>query len=111
MTFGKEGKKPTDTLRRLGASEEDSTLGMSDQTIMPSQVTIGETIPKDSNTTLSRQEHHKALSGHRLQEAKGEILRRKICPGNYFVCSTVKIRAYHKNVPSYDSEAERNCRS
>jgi hypothetical protein len=28
MTLGKEGTKPTDTLRLPGASEEDSTLGM-----------------------------------------------------------------------------------
>jgi hypothetical protein len=46
MTFGKEGKKPTDTLRWLGASEEDSTLGMSGQSIMPAQVTIGEPYSK-----------------------------------------------------------------
>jgi hypothetical protein len=78
MTFGKEGKKPTDTLRWPRASEEDSTLGMSGQSIMPPQVTTRETIPKGSSTTLSRQEHNKALSGHRLQEAEGEKLRRKI---------------------------------
>jgi hypothetical protein len=78
MTFGKEGKKPTDTLRWPRASEEDSTLGMSGQSIMPPQVTTRETIPKGSSTTLSRQEHNKALSGHRLQEAEEEKLRRKI---------------------------------
>jgi hypothetical protein len=71
MTFGKEGKKPIDTLRWPGASEEDSTLGMSGQSIMPAQVTTGETIPKGGNTALSRQEHNKALSGRRLQEAEG----------------------------------------
>jgi hypothetical protein len=72
ITFDKEGKKPTDTLRWPGASEEDSTLGMSGQSIMPAQVTTGETIPKGTNTTLSRQEYNKALLGHRLQEAEGE---------------------------------------
>jgi hypothetical protein len=72
ITFDKEGKKPTDTLRWPGASEEDSTLGMSGQSIMPGQVTTGETIPKGNNTTLSRQEYNKALLGHRLQEAEGE---------------------------------------
>jgi hypothetical protein len=78
MTFGKEGKKPTYTLRWPGASEEDSTLGMSGQSIVPAQVTTGETLPKGSSITLSRQEHNKALSGHWLQEAEGEKLRRKI---------------------------------
>jgi hypothetical protein len=95
MTFGKEGKKPTDTLRWLGVLEEDSTLSMSGQSIMPPQVTIGETIPKGSSTTLSRQEHNKALSGHWLQEAEGGATSEKdmeISLGNCFVCSAVKIR-------------------
>jgi hypothetical protein len=95
MTFGKEGKKPTDTLWWLGASKEDSTLGMSGQSIMPAQVTTGETIPKGNNTARSRQEHNKALSSHRLQEAEGGETSEEdmeISPGNYFVCSAVKIR-------------------
>jgi hypothetical protein len=37
MTFGKEEKKPIDTPRWLGASEEDSTLGMSRRFIIPAQ--------------------------------------------------------------------------
>jgi hypothetical protein len=78
MTFDKEGKKPIDTLRWPGASEEDSTLGMSGLSIMPVLVTSGETILKGSNTTLSRQEHNKALSGHWLQEVEGEKIQRKI---------------------------------
>jgi hypothetical protein len=95
MTFGKEGKKPTDTLRWPGASEEDSTLDMSGRFIMPAQVTIGETILKGSSTVLNRQDHNKALSGHRLQEAEGGEASEEdmeINPGNYFVCFAVKIR-------------------
>jgi hypothetical protein len=95
MTFSKEGKKPTDTLRWLGASEEDSTLGMSGQSIMAAQVTIGETTLKGSSTALSRQDHNKALSGHQLQEVEGgEALEEdmEISPGNCFVCSAVNIR-------------------
>jgi hypothetical protein len=94
MTFGKEGKKPTYTLRRPGTSKEDSTLGMSGQSIMPAQVTTEETILKGSSTTLSRQENNKALSGHWLQEADGGEASEEdmeISPGNCFVCSTVKI--------------------
>jgi hypothetical protein len=72
MIFGKKGKKLTDTLRWLGASEEDSTLGMSGRFIIPAQAAIGEILPKGNNTALNRQEHSKALSGHRLQEAEGE---------------------------------------
>jgi hypothetical protein len=95
MTFDKERKKPTDTLRWPGALEEDSTLGMSGQSIMPPQVTTGETIPKGSSTALNREEHNKALSGHRLQEAEGVETSEEdmeISPRNYFVCSAVKIR-------------------
>jgi hypothetical protein len=95
MIFSKEGKKPTNTLRWPRASEEDFTLGMSGQSIMPAQVTTGETTLKGSSTALSPQEHNKALSGHRLQEEKGgEALEEdmEISLGNCFVCSAVKIR-------------------
>jgi hypothetical protein len=95
MTFDKEGKKPTDTLRWPGASQEDSTLCMSGQSIMLAQVTIGETILKGSSIALSRQEHNKAFLGHRLQEADGGEASEEdmeISPGNCFVCSAVKIR-------------------
>jgi hypothetical protein len=95
MTLGKEGKKPIDTLRWPGASEEDSTLGMSGQFIMLAQVTTGETTLKGSNTALSPQKRNKALSGHRLQEAEGGEASKEdmeISPGNCFVCSAVKIR-------------------
>jgi hypothetical protein len=64
--FRQKGKKPTDTLRWPGASVEDFTLRMSGQFIMPAQVMTGETIPKGRSTAFSRQEHIKALSGHRL---------------------------------------------
>src|SRR5688500_5769677 len=66
---------------------------------MPPQVTTGETIPKGSSTTLNRQEHNKALSGHRLQEAEGVETSEEdmeISPGNYFVCFAVKIRGTPK---------------
>jgi hypothetical protein len=72
MTFGKEGKKLIDTLRWPGASEEDSTLGMSDRSIFPVQAVIGGIIPKRSNTALSHQGCNKVLSGHQLQGAVGE---------------------------------------
>jgi hypothetical protein len=92
MIFGKEGKKFTDTLRWPGASEEDSTLGMSDRSIIPVQAMIGGIIP---NTTLSHQGCNKVLSGHQLQGAEGEEASEEdleINPGNYFVYSVEKIR-------------------
>jgi hypothetical protein len=64
MTFDKEGKKPTDTLKWPGASEGDSTPGMSGQSIMPAQVMTGETKPKDNSTAPNHQGHNKVPSGH-----------------------------------------------
>jgi hypothetical protein len=95
MIFGKEGKKPTDTLNWPGASEGDSTLDMSGQSIMPDQVTIGETKPKGSSTSPNHQGHNKVLLGHQLEEVEGaEALEEdmEISPGSCFVCSAVKTK-------------------
>jgi hypothetical protein len=71
MISGKEGKRLTDTLRWPGASEEDSTPGMSGQSIMPAQVMIGEVNLKGNNTTPNHQGRNKVPLGHQLQEAEG----------------------------------------
>jgi hypothetical protein len=95
MTFVKEGKKPTDTLRWPGASEEDFTLGMSGRSITPVQATIGGIIPKRNNIAHNHQGHNNVLSGHQLQEAEGaETLEEdmEISLGNCFVCFAVKIK-------------------
>jgi hypothetical protein len=114
MIFGKEGKKLSDTLTWPGASEEDSTLGMSGRFIILVQMTIGGIIPKHNNTTLNHQGRNKVLSGHQLQEVEGQKLRRKIWRSAQETILFVlwrRQRAYHKDVPSHDSEVERNCRS
>jgi hypothetical protein len=64
MIFGKEGKKLIDNLKWPGASEEDSTLGMLGQSIMPAQVTTGEIKPKGSNIAPNHEERNKVPSGH-----------------------------------------------
>jgi hypothetical protein len=95
MIFGKEGKKPTDTLKWPGASEGDSTLGMSGQSIMPAQVTTGETKPKGSSIGPNHQGRNKVPSGHQLQEVEGAEASEEdmeINSGDYFVCSTVKTK-------------------
>jgi hypothetical protein len=95
MTFGKEGKKPTYTLKWLGASEGDSTLGMSGQSIMPAQVTTRETKPKGSSTAPNHQGHNKVPSGHQLQEAEWVEASEEdmeINSENYFVCSAAKTK-------------------
>ena len=77
-------------------------------------MTIEGIIPKRNNTTLNHQGRNKVLLGHQLQEAEGAEASEEdmeINPGNCFVCSAAKTKAYHKDVPSHDSEAERNYRS
>jgi hypothetical protein len=104
MIFGKEGKKPIDTLKWLGVSEGDSTPGMSGQSIMPAQVTTGETKPKGNNIAPKHQGHNKVPSGHQLQEAEGEEASEEdmeISPGNYFLCSAVKT----KGIPQERAES------
>jgi hypothetical protein len=68
---------------------------MSGQSIMPAQVTTGETKPKGSSTALNQQGHNKVLSGHQLQEAEGAEASEEdmeISPGSCFVCSAVKTK-------------------
>jgi hypothetical protein len=96
IIFGKEGKKLIDTLKWLVASEEDSTPGMSGQSIIPAQVTTGETKPKGSSIAPNHQGHNKVPSGHQLQEEEGaEALEEdmEISPGDCFVCSVAKTKA------------------
>jgi hypothetical protein len=95
MLSGKEGKKFTDTLRWPGASEEDSTPGMSGQSITQAQVMIGEANPKGNSTAPNHQVRNKVPSDHQLQEAEGAEASKEdseICPRDYFVCSTAKTK-------------------
>jgi hypothetical protein len=96
MIFAKEGKKLTDTLKWLGASEEDSTPGISGQFIMPTQVMIGEAKPKGNIIAPNHQGCNKVPSGHQLQEAEGAEASEEnmeISPGDCFVCSVAKTKA------------------
>jgi hypothetical protein len=68
---------------------------MSGQSIILAQAAIGEILPKGSSTALNRQEHNKALLGHRLQEVEGGEASEKgleISPEDCFAYSAVKIR-------------------
>jgi hypothetical protein len=96
MTFDKEGKKPTDTLKWPGASEEDSTLGMSGQSIIPAQVMNGEIKPKGNIITSNHQGHNKVSLCHQLQEVEGAEDSEEdmeISPEDCFVCSAAKTKA------------------
>jgi hypothetical protein len=65
MTFGREGKRPSDTQGWLGASEEGSTLDMLEQSTIPSQVTIEEeTSLKGTSKAPNLKECNEVLTGH-----------------------------------------------
>jgi hypothetical protein len=57
----REGKKLIDFLRRLGASEEESTLGMSDQSTTPVRVMIDDEDITMSTTTPAAPPHQAPL--------------------------------------------------
>jgi hypothetical protein len=70
MTSTKEGRKLIGFLRWLGASEEESTLGMSDQSTTPLRMMTKETSFRGHNIAHSLQDSSKAPSGHQLQGAE-----------------------------------------
>jgi hypothetical protein len=70
MIFAKEGRKLTDSLKWLGASEEESIRGMSGQSITPLKVTIKEVSLRGHNIPHNLRGNNKALSGHQLQGAE-----------------------------------------
>jgi hypothetical protein len=96
MIFAKKGKKLTNTLKWIGASEEDSTRDMSGQFIMSTQVMTGEAKPKGNSIAPNHQGRNKVPSGHQLQEAEGAEASEEdmeISPGDCFVCFAAKTKA------------------
>jgi hypothetical protein len=87
MTSGKEGKRPTNTQKWLGASEVGSTLDMSEQSTIPAQVKTEETTLKDISKAPSLQERNKVLTGHQLQEVEEEETSEKSLALNPEGCS------------------------
>jgi hypothetical protein len=69
MTSDKEGRKLIDFLRWLGASEEESTLGMSDKSTTPVRMMTKEASFRGHSTPHSLQDSSKTPSGHQLQGA------------------------------------------
>jgi hypothetical protein len=96
MTSDKEGKKLTDFLRWLGASEEESTLGMSDQFTALVRMTIKEASFRDHNTPHSLRDNNKAPSDHQLQGAEALGASEEdmgISPWEFIAYSMEKTRA------------------
>jgi hypothetical protein len=96
MTFAREGKKLIDFLRRLGASEDESTPGMSDQFTTPVRVMTKEASFRGHSKVHSLQDNSKVLLGRQLQgaEAAGALEEDMgISLGNSTAYSVVRIRA------------------
>jgi hypothetical protein len=70
MTSAKEGRKLTDSWKWPGASEEESTRGMSAQSIIPLRVMTKGVSLRGRNTHHNLWGNSKALSGHHLQGAE-----------------------------------------
>jgi hypothetical protein len=95
MISAKEGKKLIGFLRWLVASEEESTLGMSDQSTAPVRVMTKEASFRGHNIAHSLQDSNKAPSGHQLQgaEVAGTLEEDMgISPGKSIAYSVVKTR-------------------
>jgi hypothetical protein len=70
MTSAKEGRKLTDSLRWPGASEEESTRGMSGQFITPLRVMTKEVSCRGHSILHNLRGSNKALSDRQLQKAE-----------------------------------------
>jgi hypothetical protein len=95
-TFAKEGRKLTDSLRWPGDSEEDSTLGMLDQSTAPVRIMTKAASFRGHNTPHSLWGSTKAPSGRQLQGAKALGASEEdigISPGKCIAYSVVRTRA------------------
>jgi hypothetical protein len=96
------------------ASEEESTRGMSGQSIIPLRVTTKEVSLRGRNTPHNLRGNNKALSGHQLQEteasgASGEDLEIRLERSTAY--SVVRTRAILQEVPNHHLEAKGDSRS
>jgi hypothetical protein len=94
-TFAKEGRKLTDSLRWPGVLEEESTLGMSDQSTAPVRMMIKEASFRSHSTLHSLRGSSKAPSGRQLQEVEALGASEEdmgISPGKSIAYSMVRTR-------------------
>jgi hypothetical protein len=94
MTFDKEGRTLTDFLKWLGASERESTLGISDQSTAP--MTTKEASFRGHSTPHNLRDSSKASSGHQLQGAEAAWASEEdmgINPEKFIAYSVVRTKA------------------
>jgi hypothetical protein len=95
MTFGKEGRKLTDSPRWPGASEGEFIQGMSDQSTLP-RMTTEEVNNKGHNIPRRLRGSNKAIFGPQLQGAEAlgaSVEGLGISPGKFIAYSVVRTRA------------------
>jgi hypothetical protein len=96
MISAREGKKLIGFLKWLGASEEESTLGMLDQSTTLVRVMKEEASFRGHNIAHNLQGNNKALSDHQLQGAEAAGASEEdmgIGPENSIAYSVVKTKA------------------
>jgi hypothetical protein len=96
MTSDKEGRKITDFLKWLGASEGESTLGMSDQSTAPVRMMTKEASFRDHSTPHNLRDSSKAPSGRHLQGAEGAGASEEdmgISPWKFIAYSVVRTKS------------------
>jgi hypothetical protein len=114
MIFTKEGSKLIGFLRWLGASEDESTLGMSDQSTTPVRMMTEESSFRGHSIAHSLQGSNKALSGHQLQgvEAAGALEEEwGSAQETLLLILWWGHGPHYKNMPGHHPEAKRDCRS
>jgi hypothetical protein len=95
MTSDKQGRKLIDFMRWLGASEGESTLGMSDQSIALVRMMTKEASFRGHSTPHSLRDSIKAPSGHQLQGAEAAGASEEdmgTSPGKYTAYSVERTR-------------------
>jgi hypothetical protein len=112
MISAKQGRKLIGFLRWLGASEGESTLGMSDQSTTLDRVRIEEASFRGHSIAHNLQGSSRALSGHQLQGAGVAGASEEdmgISPGNLLLILWWGQGPHYKNMPGHHSEAKRDC--
>jgi hypothetical protein len=109
MTSDKEGRKLTDSLRWLGASEGESTLGTLDQSIAPVRMMTKEANFRGCDTPHSLQGSSKLLQAASSKGQRRQGLRRMIWGSvqeDLLLILWWGQWPYYKNVPNHYSEAK-----
>jgi hypothetical protein len=114
MIFAKEGKKPIGFLKWPGASEEEFTLDMSDQSITPARVMTRKLATKATAQLSILRTTAKLFQATSLKGQGRQGLRRKVWGSAQKALLLIlwwRQGPHYKNIPGHYSEAKGDCRS